>query len=250
MIGFSLRGACSRFGLVGVGLVGLLALPGCGDDGGSGDGGSGDTNADGATGATGGATEVGDETTGPLLPDMGLLPPSVCEGMCAARSACGESEVACVNGCDADYANFESEPAPCLSDFEARLVCLGTLSCEDLAAFDDPPGGGAAYPCQPEDEAFTTSCLLGGVVPPATCEAYCAVLSMCTPVTPSECDAVCSMQLQFAEGLSKTCGTATTAMLDCVGTLADCTEYDAYDLQEGDYPCAAEVDVVDVECAM
>jgi hypothetical protein len=126
---------------------------------------------------------------------------------------------------------------------------VAALSCEDLAVFDDPPAD-MDYPCSAEDEAFTTSCLLGGEPPPVTCEAYCDVLTMCTEVTPTECDAVCSMQLEYAAGLSDDCATAMTAMLDCVGTITDCVDYDAYDQLTDANPCATEVEMVELTCAM
>ncbi len=246
MLGLSLH----RRGLIFVAAV-VVGLPACGDDGGSGSGGSADSGGDGATAATAMSTTGGgadEETTSPPEPDMGLQPPTICQSMCTARAACGDSEVACVNTCDADYANFESEPAPCLSDFEALLGCVGGLSCGDLDLFDAAEGD--MYPCAAENDAFTSSCLLGGMVPPPTCEAYCGVLTMCTDVTAPECDAICTAQLDFAMQLSKACEASMTAMLDCVGTLADCTEYDAFDQSTPDDPCAAEVAAVDVDCAM
>ena len=246
MFGLSLH----RRGLPLVVAVLTLGSAGCGDDGGSGSGGSADgSGSDGATAATSTTGNAGDdETTGPPEPDMGLQPPTVCESMCATRGACGQSEVACVNTCDADYGNFESEPAPCLSDFEALLTCVGGLSCEDIDLFDAADGD--MYPCAAENDAFTTSCLLGGMMPPATCEAYCGVLTMCTDVTAPECDAVCTAQLQFAEGLSKACAASTTSLLDCVGAVADCAEYDAYDQSTPDDPCAAEAAAAETDCAM
>ena len=234
-----------------IGMAGIA--PGCGGDdgGGAGTEGADDDGATSATGATDGAEDgqTGfDETTGPLPPDMGLQPPSACEAVCATRASCGDAEVACLNGCDADYATYSETSSACLSDFEALLSCLAASSCEDLMSYDDPPPG-MAYPCEAEDDAFTTSCLLGGEPPPATCEAYCAVISECTGLSANDCDAICSMQLTFAEGLGKACVDATTIQLECVGTL-DCAGYEAFDLQEGDFPCMAETTAVDEACAM
>lgn len=243
MLGLSLH----RRGLPFVAAL-TLALSACGDDGGSGSGGSGDGSGEGATSATSTGNAGDDETTGAPEPDMGLQPPSVCETMCVARAACGESEVSCTNTCDADYGNFESEPGSCLADFEGLLGCVGGLTCEEIGEFDAADGD--MYPCAAENDAFTTSCLLGGMEPPPTCEAYCGVLTMCTDVTPPECDAVCTSQLEFAEGLSDECLASQTAVLDCVGTLADCTEYDAFDQSTAEDPCATEVAAAEMDCAM
>lgn len=226
---------------------------GCGSD----DGGGAGTEADDTTADTSatGATDEGDDglteadgTTAPPGPDMGLQPPGACEAACATRAGCGESEVACLNGCDADYSTYTETSSACVADFEALLSCLAGSTCEDLMSYDDPPPG-EAYPCQAEDDTFTTSCLLGGEPPPATCEAYCAVITECTGLSPNECDAVCSMQLTFADGLGETCVEATTMQLDCVGTL-DCPGYEAFDLQEGEFPCMAETTAVDEACGM
>lgn len=224
---------------------------GCGGDDGSGagtDGDDGATSATGATDGTGDGPTDGDDTTGPPPPDMGLQPPSACEAACATREGCGESGVSCLNQCDADYATYSETSSACLSDFEALLACVAGSSCEDIEAYDDPTAG-EAYPCQAEDDAFTTSCLLGGEPPPETCDAYCAVISECAMVSPNECDAICSMQLDFADGLGDACVEATTMQLDCVGTL-DCAGYEAFDSQEGDFPCMAETTAVAEACGM
>jgi hypothetical protein len=239
---------------LGIGMAGIapLGVVACSSDDGGGagteEGDDGGSSATGATEGDDGATLGADDTTGPLPPDMGLQPPSACESACATRAGCGASEVACLNQCDADYGTYMETSSACVADFEALLSCLTGSTCDELDTYDAPPAG-EAYPCQAEDDAFTTSCLLGGEPPPATCEAYCAVISECAGLSPNECDAVCSMQLLFAEGLGETCVEATTMQLDCVGTL-DCPGYEAFDLQEGDFPCMAETTAVDEACGM
>lgn len=181
-----------------------------------------------------------DGSSGPssVRADLGVEPPTVCEGACAVTSTCqGGAASDCLLRCTAELAEGETVSASCGQAHEALEGCIAGLSCDELAAH----GAGGESSCRAAAQQVAVDCDTSGDTSSPACADLCTALLACGLAEETACLANCIELRSAAATSGSSCAAAQDEQLTCVASL-ECTTLDAW-VSTGSTPsCTNDLD--------